>query len=189
MTRGLGTAAEAAIQQDTVATLTAVEVLFAGGPVRLVNGLAPISIEGNEYQPVGILGGVSTIQETAELQSAGISLSLSAIPADVVAIAMGEPYQGRRVTVWEVILDADTGLVLEAQIAFRGRANQMNIELGEQATIELTADDRLVDMDRPNLSRYTDEDQKRRFPSDRGFEFVAATAEKDVVWPSRSFGT
>ena len=189
MTRGLGTAAEAAIQQDSVATLTAVEVLFGSGPVRLVNGLSPILIEGAEYQPVGILGGVSVIAEKAELSSAGISLALSAIPPDVVAIAMAEPYQGRRVTVWEVILDLDTGLVVQAEIAFRGRANQMNIELGEQATIELTADDRLVDMDRPNVSRYTDEDQKRRFPGDRGFEFVAATADKDVVWPSRSFGT
>lgn len=132
MTRGLGTAAEAAIQQDTVATLTAVEMLFGGGAVRLVNGLAPITIEGSEYQPVGLLGGVSTIAEKAELASSGISLSLSAIPADVVAIAMAEPYQGRRVTVWEVILDADAGTVIEAQIAFRGRMNQMNIVLGRE---------------------------------------------------------
>lgn len=186
MTRGLGPAALAAVQGEVVGCTRAVELLFAAGPVRLNGSSVPLTIGGNVFGAVGLLGGIGTIEETAELQTSGISLTLAGVPRDTVALALQEPYQGRQGTVWEVFLDA-AGTVVDAVIVFRGRMDQMNVLYGQTCTVEVTLEDKLTDMDRPNLRRYTAEDQQRNHPGDRGFEFVAATVEKDIVWPARSF--
>jgi hypothetical protein len=186
MIRGLGTAALAAVQAEIVACTRAVELLFAGGPVRLNGSTETIVIGGNDYLGVGLLGGITTIAEEADLRNAGISLTLAGVPRDAVSLAFNEQYQGRQATVFEVFLDA-AGAVIEAIVVFRGRMDQMNIRYGEICTVEVTLEDRLTDMDRPNLRRYTDADQQREYPGDRGFEFVPATVEKEIIWPARSF--
>jgi hypothetical protein len=187
MSRGLGGAATTAVQGEVVTRTSAVELLFASGAVRLNGSLAPLVIGGATFDGVGLLGGITQVSEVAEMQSAGITVSIAGVPRDVVSLAMAEPYQGRQATVWEVLLDPDTGGVIEAVVIFRGRMDQMNLRLGETAAVEVTLEDRLTDMDRPALSRYTPEDQARAYPADRGFDFVSATVEKDIVWPSRTW--
>lgn len=187
MTRGIGTAGLAAVQDEVVTRTTAVELLCASGPLRFNGSLETLVIAGNSFAGVGLLGGISTVSEAADLQSAGITVTLAGVPRDAVAIAMTEAYQGRAATVWEVLLDSDTGLMIEAVVIFRGRMDQMNIRLGETATVEVSLEDRLTDMDRPALRRYTREDQQRQFPGDQGFDFVPAVVERDIIWPSRSF--
>ena len=188
MTRNLTPAAAAAVQADVVMRTVAVELMFDAAPVRLNGSLVPIMIGGVEFAGVGQLGSISTIEETAELQSAGIRLALTGIPRDALALALTEPCQGRRCTVWEVWLDRETGgVIADPSVVFRGRMDTMSARLGEVATVEVTIEDRLTDMDRPNLALYADEDQRRAHPTDGFFRFVPATAEKEIVWPAASF--
>ena len=187
MTRGLGTLAATAVQAEVVTRTSAVELLSGSGPLRFNGSLDTLRIGGNDFAGVGLLGGITTVSEAADLQSAGITVTLAGVPRDAVAIAMTEPYQGRQATVWEVILDSTTGALIEAVVIFRGRMDQMNIRLGDTATVEVTLEDRLTDMDRPALRRYTREDQQRQYPGDQGFDFVPAVVERDIIWPSRTF--
>lgn len=188
MTRSLSTAVRAAIQAEVVARTCAVELLFDSGPVRFNGGFADITIDGQVFPGLGALVGIGQIEESYELQSNGMSVTLSGIPRDAVALALTETYQNRQATVWEVVLDRATGQpVANPVIVFRGRMDQMNVQDGETATVEVTMEDHLTEMDLPNLARNTDEDQQRQYPGDLFFQFVPATAEKEVIWPSRSF--
>jgi hypothetical protein len=59
----------------------------------------------------------------------------------------------------------------------------MNIEENvETASISVTAENVLVKLERPVIRRLTNEDQKSRFPSDRGLEFVASLQDKEIFW-------
>jgi hypothetical protein len=188
MTRGLTNAAATAAQAEVVMRTVAVELLFDSGPVRVNGSPVSITIGGQEFLGLGTLGSISEIAEEAGLQSAGITLALSGIPSDAVALALAEPYQDRRGTVWEVWLDRATGqLISDPALIFRGRMDQMNVLLGAQNVVEVTLEDRLTDMDRPNLARSTDEDQQRDYPGDIGLQFVSATVEKEIVWPAASW--
>ena len=188
MTRALTTAAANAAQGEVVMCVRAVDLDFASGHVRVNGSPVSIWIDGAEFLGVGALGAISTIEETADLQSSGISLQLAGIPRDAVSLAVTEDYQGRAATVWEVLLDRDTQAVIaDPVVVFKGRMDQLTVELGSTATVEVTVEDRATDMDRANLARYTDEDQQRAYSGDRGFEFVAETVEKEIVWPARSF--
>lgn len=188
MTRGLTTAAAAAVQAEVVLRTAAVELLFDSGAVRLNGSLMPITIGGEEFLGIGSLGTISEIAEEQELQSAGITLRLAGIPRGMVTLAMAEACQGRPCTVWEVLMDRETGQVIDSPvIVFAGSLDTMSVQLGETATVEVAAIDELADMDRPNLARFSDEDQRREHPADRFFEFAARMVEAELVWPAASF--
>ena len=188
VSRGLTTAAATAATSEIVARTVAVELDFAGGVVRVNGSVASITIGGNEFLGVGGLGGISAAEESAELQAYGLTVSLSGIPRDAIALALAEAYQGRAATVWEVLLNRDTWQpIADPVVIFRGRMDQMNVSLGQSATVEVRLENRLVDWERPRIRRYTSEDQQVAFPADRGFEFVSDTAEREIVWPAASF--
>jgi hypothetical protein len=53
---------------------------------------------------------------------------------------------------------------------------------GQNATIIMSAENRLVDFRRPREVRYTHEEQTNLHPGDLGLEFVTAIQEKQVYW-------
>ena len=53
---------------------------------------------------------------------------------------------------------------------------------GDTANINVTAESRLIDLDRTRERRYTSEDQKIDFPNDKGLEFIADLQDKEIVW-------
>jgi hypothetical protein len=59
----------------------------------------------------------------------------------------------------------------------------MNIEENaDTCVISVTAENVLVKLERPVVRRFTNEDQKSRFPNDKGLEFVAGLQDKDILW-------
>ena len=51
-------------------------------------------------------------------------------------------------------------------------------ESGEYSTISISAENKLIALERSKVRRYTAEDQKIDHPTDKGFEFVTAIVEK-----------
>jgi hypothetical protein len=187
MSRGLTPASLSATAAEVVDRTTAVELDFPSGMVRFCGAPYPILIDGQEFLGVGALGSISVAEESAELQSYGMTLTLSGIPRGAVALALTQSYQGRRATVWEVPLDPATGApVASPVVIFRGRMDQMNVELGAEGKVVLKLENRLADWERAKIRRYTNEDQQRAHPGDKGFQYVSATAEKELVWPTKA---
>lgn len=187
MTRGLAAPALATVQGEVVARTMAVELDFPAGIVRWCGGALDLIIGGNLFFGVGAFGSVTAVEEGAELRSYGLTVQLAGIPRDMIALALGQAYQGRRATVWEVPLGPADIPVEDPFIIFRGRMDQMEISLGQDATVRVRLENRLADWERPRVRRYTAEDQEREFPGDLAFRFVPATAEKEIIWPNRTF--
>ena len=79
-------------------------------------------------------------------------------------------------------LESDTIITNPIKL-FAGRMDIMQIiEQGDTATISISLENRLVDLLKPRILRYTHEDQQTLFPGDLGFEFVTALQDKEVVW-------
>lgn len=188
MTRGLTTAAAAIVSDEVARRTLAVELDFPSGVVRVNGSPADITIAGQTHIGVGGLGGVSVAEESAELRSYDLTLTLSGVPRDSVALALAEAYQGRAGTVWEVPFDA-SWQPIDPFVVFRGRMDQMSIAIGETATVSIVLRNRLADWERAQELRYTDEDQQRLHPGDKGLQFVPATVERDIVWPAASYWT
>jgi hypothetical protein len=61
--------------------------------------------------------------------------------------------------------------------------DQMNIqENPDTATIELTVENKLIDLERPRIARYTSAYQKSVYPGDKGMDFIEDLQDKEIVW-------
>lgn len=187
MTRGLESAALDAVQAEVVVRVVAVALDFPSGVVRYSGAPFDLTIGGETFFGLGELGQISTVEESAELRSYGLTVAVSGIPRDVVAAALTEAYQGRRGTVWEAQMDAAGLVVADPVVIFRGRMDQLDVLLGETATVTVRLENRLADWERPRIRRYTDEEQQAEYPGDRFFGFLSATVEKDLIWPASTF--
>jgi hypothetical protein len=59
----------------------------------------------------------------------------------------------------------------------------MDIEEGaETSVIQLSVENRLLDLERARVRRYTSNDQQSRLPGDRGFDFVETIQDRDLFW-------
>ncbi len=186
MTHGLTGTVAAAVAAEQAARTVAVELDFPSGMARWNASPMDITFGGVTFLGVGMLGSISVTEESAELRAYGLTLVLSGIPRDAITLALIQGYQGRRGTVWEVPLNPVTHAVLARPVViFRGRMDTMDIELGDAALVRVALENRLADWERPRMQRYTDEDQRARYPDDGGFRFVSAMTEKEIVWPGR----
>ena len=106
----------------------------------------------------------------------------------MIAVALSENYQGRECSVMFGALDSSASLVSSPITIFSGRMDVMSInDDGQNATIGMTAENKLVDFRRPREVRYTDEEQKTLYPTDKGLEFVNAIQEKEIYWGNAKF--
>lgn len=184
MSRGMTTAAILAVTAEAAFRTVAVELLFDGGPVRLTGSPLNVRIDDSDFLGVGAMGKISTAEEASDLQSYSMTLVLSGIPRDSIALALTEPYQGRSATVWDVPMTADFVPVLDPVIIFRGRMDQMQIDLGDSASVTVTLLNRLADWERARVLRYSDVEQQRAFAGDLGMQFAAAMETKEISWPA-----
>lgn len=166
---------------------------FSGSAVRVWTGNTSKSLSddfgGGNYLGVGTFGGVSAVTETTDVSAKGIDLTLSGIPNEYVSLALSDNYRGRQVAVYLILFN--TAMSTYEQITmFRGRMNQISInESGETSTLIVSCENRLIELNRTNDVRYTDEAQKQLYPTDTGLQFVAAMANKSIYWGNSAPGS
>lgn len=187
MSRGLAAGNLSAVTGELVNRTMAVALDFPSGIARWNGSTLDIVIGGNTFLGLGVLGSIGVIEEGAETRAYGLTVGITGVPRDAVALALTQEYQGRAATIWEVQLDANGVPIGTPVIVFRGRMDQMSVTLGDAASVTVRLENRLADWDRARVRRYTDEDQKRLFATDKGFEFVTATVDKDIVWPASNW--
>lgn len=189
MTRGLSSAAEAAATSEVVSLCWLVYLDFESGPVR-VTSLPHVLMhdaDGNGVEEtwlgVGNLGGVSPIEETSQVEATSATLSLSAIPPEQIAVALGEHYQGRICNIYLAFLNPDDSHeVIDSFLLWSALMDTMELTLGETAECRLTVESPLARWNQPLQWTWSDEDQQSFYPGDKGFQFVNMTVEKEIRW-------
>ena len=182
MSRDLTTAVQNQLSADELQPFFAVKLNFDSGDLRLWTGYGDITVDSETYTGGGQLLDISEIEETVEIAARGITMSLNGVDSSLVSLALTENYQTRSAKVYLGVLSSGAVVASPYQL-FDGRMDVLSIDdSGDTATITMTAESRLIDLERPRLRRYTSEDQKLRHPTDTGLDFVAALQEKEIAW-------
>jgi|TARA_R110002074_G_scaffold240159_3_gene411859 hypothetical protein len=179
------------INADTVFPFFAVELLFSPDPttgaskeVRLWTGQGDITagligLVGKVYTGVSSLLSISTVDETSDLDVKGASITLSGITDPLLTLALSEPYQGRVANIYFGTSSAPTNL----NPIFSGYMDQMNIsEAADSSLIELQVENKLVDLERPRVARFTSGYQKSKYPTDKGLDFIEDMQDRKTLW-------
>ena len=153
----------------------AAELLFDSGALRVWNGYGDLTIGSDTYTGGGALINVSAIEETAEIGAKGASMILTGVSSSILSTALSENYQYRIANIY--------GGTVSSYKVFSGRMDVMTVtEDGGSCTVAMTAESRLIDLERPRLRRWTSEDQKGLDANDKGFEFVNSLQEASIKW-------
>jgi hypothetical protein len=197
------------ISQDVVYPFFATELRFDGdNTLRLWTGQGTLVLEdGTNWIGTGNLLDISAIEETSELAVKGATLTLSGVPSEVLSLALSEPYQGRVCNIYfgtfsqgSILQESSSYILLQdgSRInlettdkgfneIFSGYMDQMNIEeSGETSTIQLLVENKLVDLERARVARFTSGYQKSIYAGDLGLDFVEDLQDKQISWGRKS---
>lgn len=183
MTRSLESAMQSAVVADLVRPIVLVQCAFDSGALNLWTGIGNLTVGGVTYVGAGGLLSVGEMKESSDLAANGITITLEGVTSPLITKARDENYQGRQLQVLLGATDASNGVIADPVVIFSGFMDTMTInETGETASITVTVENRLIEFEKTRVRRYTAEDQRIDFPDDRGLEFVAELAEKEIMW-------
>jgi hypothetical protein len=183
MSRLLSSGVQSAIVASEVSPIVLFEAEFASGWLRIWSGIGDLSWSSGTWTGAGTLFSVSSVEETADTSAKGITVTLSGIPADMISLVLSDMRQGKSGKVYLGFLDSNGAIISDPVLAFEGRLDIPALqEEAESATISISYESRLIDLQRTRESRYTNEDQQRAYPGDKAFEFVPNLQEIQINW-------
>jgi hypothetical protein len=205
MSRDLTAQTLEAIKEDVVYPFFAVELLFDNqNTLRMWTGQGTLVLEdGTQWVGLGTLLNISTVEETSEIAVKGAVLTLTGVASETLSLALNQPYQGRVCNIYfgtllkgfiqqendSYILLQDGGRIYLQESSktlneiFSGYMDQMNISEGaDTSTIELTVENKLIDLERARVARFTSAYQKSVYSGDRGLDFVESLQDKEISW-------
>lgn len=183
--RALTTAAAAAANAAAVVPCIFYEGVYSSGTLRLWSGLGDYTWNSLTWTGAGNLLSISAITENSDVTAQNFTVSLSGPASALLSIALGDARQGLAGRIWLGFFDAAGALIVDPFKAFEGRLDVPTIvDEGEQATITVAYESRLIDLERSRARRYTDEDQQNDYPGDLGFEYVPMIQDAKIPWGS-----
>ena len=205
MSRDLSTITIENIEANVVYPFFAVELLFDGAnTLRMWTGQGTLVLDdGTQWVGLGTLLSISAIEETSEMAVKGATLTLTGVPSEVLSLALSQPYQGRVCNIYfgtfstgAILQESGSFLLLQDgskiniqdgstgfnQI-FSGYMDQMNIqEDADTSTVSLIVENKLVDLERARVARFTSGYQKSIYPGDLGLDFIEDLQDKQIPW-------
>lgn len=183
MSRILTPATEAASLAGLCSPVFLADIDTLGGHVRIWTGIGNLVFAGDTYVGGGQHCGVDQIKETVDLEASGMTFRLNGLDPALLAACLSQIQQGRLAKLWLGFLDSSLALIADPVLLFEGFTDVPEMEdSGDTASISLSTESRLIDLDRPRSRRYTDQDQKINAPGDRGFEYVPSLQDRQIVF-------
>lgn len=178
MTRGIAAELITALSQPTCKPYFAAEFNFDSAALRVWTGHGDRTIGGNVYTGSGTLITFDGLQEVSDMSATSFEITLSGVDPSIVALALGEPWQGRACTVYF----GEKSVASVATLA-RGYMDKMIMQDdAETATVKLAVETPLVRGERSAGWRYTDESHRSRHPNDSFFSFVTSIQDAQTPW-------
>lgn len=186
MPRGLTNEMILALAQPVLRPAILFVGTFGSGVSHLWTGLGPVIWRGDEYQGLGTLVGASAVEETDDIKAGGITVSLSGVPASQISLALLDMRRNAPGVMYLALMQDDWKTIIpDPQIIFRGRQDTCTISdsLGG-ATIAVTYENELIDLERARAWRYTPQEQRRLAGNDTFLDYVPSLQDKSVRWGS-----
>lgn len=181
--RSLSSEMQAVATAETVRPILLIESDFDSGAINLWNGIGQLNYGGKTYIGAGNLLAVEPVSESTDLRANGTSVTLSGINNTLVGLAKDEDYQGRALTVKLGAMDENNDVIADPVIMFSGFMDTMMLtESGDSSSITIDVENKLIQMDRAKVRRFTDNDQRIDYPNDDGFSFVAKIQDREINW-------
>lgn len=170
-------------QSDHVRPFIAGEFDYPDGMVYVTSLPFNITVDEHVYMGVHVMGGISEVKEGGELKSYGIKAELTGVPSSFAIYLINQKIQGRSAVIKLGLVDEKDQIIGNLVTIFAGRMDTQDCSIGATMTsVQVAIESILIDWERARVRRYTDVDQRARFPDDLGLQFVGAVANMELKW-------
>lgn len=159
-----------------------VEIDFDSGPFLANTSDRNITVGSKLYYGVGSLGRIGEYTTTSGVTATSLKLTLTSIPASMTGEVVNENTRNKPIKVAIALVDQNNQLVTGLITWFSGTIDSLTVDLGQIVSVAASASSRLINWARSVNSRYTNEDQQAKYPSDKGFKFIASMPTIKVRW-------
>lgn len=171
------------IEADQLSPILMTVAAFDSGTIRTWTGYGDLVYGGDTFSGIGDLLSIESVEETQELTPTNVRFILNGIPTATLSLALTENYQGRRIEAYFGVMNASNALIADPYMIFAGRMDTIEItDSGETCTISVNAESDLIDLRTNRERKYTAEDQKATYPSDKFFDFVSQIQDIQLPW-------
>jgi len=178
MSRTINASLLTALTGSVVEPFYAVELFFDSETLRLWTGLGDRTINSNTYLGTGSLLNIGASEEIGDLSAKSMDLSLTGLDSSIISLALQEPYQRRQAKVY--LGEKSVSDVIQI---FSGQMDTMSIsDSPDGATVQLTIESKLVELERSANWRYTDESHQSRQDGDTFFSYVQVIQDQQIAW-------
>ena len=178
------------LEGDIVYPFFATELNFSTETIRMWTGQGTLVLDnGTEWFGLGQLLNISSIEETSEMAVKGATVSLSGIPSELLSLALSEPYQGRVAKIYFGTFSYGSLQQQSGSYILLQDGSKINLQDGSKGFNELfsgyitmSVENKLIDLERARVGRYTSGYQKSIYPNDLGMDFIEDLQDKQIPW-------
>jgi hypothetical protein len=191
MPRNLTTEMVTALTATILYPAVFVNLTFSTGPVYVWSGAGSVSWNSSTWLGLGSLLGLSTPEDSSNVEAKGISVTISGLDSSYMAGALREIQLGLPAIIYLGFYTSLGGTLINTPaICWSGRMDQPTFSIsGSEATITFNCENRLLDMNIDVSRHYTNEDQQMSYPGDLCFMFVDGLQEKNLLWGQTTTST
>jgi hypothetical protein len=167
-----------------------VELEFRDSTQYLCTANISITWGGHEWIGLGSMGAISPIEESEGAESKSLTLTLNPVQNSVLALAVGdvEQYRGRNAKMYFVPLDESFRPIGIPVVCWRGIMDTMAVSVdGEEGAITLKCETSAYGLKRQPGLRLNAAQQKSRYPTDTGLDYLNDLIANPQIWLSKKF--
>lgn len=149
------------------------------GLVLAWSGVGEYVLGGETYSGTAGLSSVSGVEETSDIQTHDVEVTLQGIPLSA-AVDLNAPVRNRAAQIVALWRDASGAQVGATRTIFKGKADTLTVDhTGENLTVRLTLRSAAFDFRLTGQSYYSDNEQELTYPDDTGFSLMAKLSNKN----------
>lgn len=186
----LDSSQQAELEKPVTRTVYFVELDFRDATERICSANITLAWGGHEWIGLGSMGAISAVEEAEGVESKSLTFTLNVAQNSILALAVGdvEQYRGRNAKMYFCPLDESFQPVGTPVICWRGIMDTMAISVdGEEGGVTLKCETSAYGLKRQPGLRLNAAQQKSRYPTDTGLDYLTDLIANPQIWLSKKF--
>jgi hypothetical protein len=182
------------LEDRQIPVLYLIKLELADGTVYFTNWSQSIEWDGQVWSSTNITPNVSTMEESSNLESQALNISLSPVSPAMLSLALENPsnYRGLPCSIYMSVLDDNFRPLGDPMLRWYGYMDTMSIstdvtEDGVTGSVNLKCETGMHALRRLKTYRMNNAQQQIRVPGDKGFEYVERLIAEPMTWLSVKF--
>ena len=182
---------------DSIELFFAVNFQMDDETVGFWTGYGDITVDSITYTGAGEMLSFSEISEDNQISANGVTVILAGLDATAKDLALDQEYQYRKAEI--IVGSLNNYPTVQSYKLFVGLIDKVSIDDGpESSTVSIFLENRLIDLNRPRVLHYTNEEQKHFSPNrinpvdspitgstivtDAGLSEIGGIQDKQIIW-------